>query len=124
MKVMADHSDKRHSEFNAEEMSCKWGIGLGKKKTTLDVTTQMSVMLAIFSLIKRYWTYPLSQKLSRLRIKFYTDTLFSDDTSGRSNKCYQLYYDKDGFLRAFLIRSKSRIGDSLGNVFKDIGIMN
>ena len=59
-----------------------------------------------------------------LRVKFYNDTLFSDDTSVQGNRYDQIYADRDVFVHVFLTRSKAGAGDSLGNVFRDIGIMN
>ena len=68
--------------------------------------TQMNVRLSILTLTKRYPTDLLSQKLGRLSVKFYTDTLFSDDTSVQGNKCAQLYTDGDGFLHVLPMSSK------------------
>ena len=48
--------------------------------------TQTNVWLTILSLTKRYRTDLLSHKLRRLCIKFYTDTIFSDDTSIQGHK--------------------------------------
>ena len=77
MKFVAGYSDKRHSGFSTEELSCKWGIGLENYRETLDFMTQMNVRSEILPLIKRYWTDLLYLILRRLSVKFYTKTLFS-----------------------------------------------
>ena len=59
-----------------------------------------------------------------MRIKFYTETIFAGDTYLQGNKCAQIYADRDGFVHLFLMRSKDGSGDSLGNVVKNIGILN
>ena len=63
---MDSYSDNCHSEVSSEEMSRKWVIGLEKAKATLDVTTQMNVMLSIFPLTNKYRNDLLSQKLRML----------------------------------------------------------
>ena len=84
----------------------------------------MNVRPTKLPLIKRYRTDLLSQKLSRLSVRLYTDALLADDTSMRGNKWAQIYADRVGFVHVFLMRSKAGEGDSIGNVVKDIGIMN
>ena len=95
-----------------------------KEKATLDVTTQKNIRSAILPLTKRYWTDLLSQKLSILSVKFYTDTPFGYNTYVQSNKCAQLYADRDEVVHVLSMRSNDKVGESLGNVVKDIGIMN
>ena len=56
----------------------------------MGVLTNIDVRSAIFPLTKRYRTDILSQKLIMFIIKFYTDNIFSDDTSVRGNKCAQI----------------------------------
>ena len=73
-------------KVSAEELSCKWGIGVEKAKTNLYVMTQMNVRSVILPLDKRYRTYILNHKLRMLSIKFYTETLFADDTFVQGNK--------------------------------------
>ena len=59
-----------------------------------------------------------------LSTKLYTDTLFYDDTSVQGNNCTQLYSKGGGFIYVYMMRYKAGAGDSLGNLVKDIGIMN
>ena len=54
---------------------------------TLDVATQMNVRLDILPPTNIYQTDILSQKLSKFIVTFYTDTIFSDDTSVQGNNC-------------------------------------
>ena len=84
----------------------------------------MNVRSSILPLTKRYPTDILSQKLRILRVKLYTDNIFADYTSVRDNKCAQIYTDRDVFLHVFPMKPKAGAGDSVGNVVKDIGIMN
>ena len=90
----------------------------------MGVLTNIDVRSAIFPLTKRYRTDILSQKLIMFIIKFYTDNIFSDDTSVRGNKCAHIYADGDGFVHILPMRSKLRAGVSVGNVVKYIGAMN
>ena len=90
----------------------------------MGVLTNIDVSSAIFPLTKRYRTDILSQKLIMFIIKFYTDNIFSDDTSVRGNKCAQIYADRYRFVHVFLMRSKAGAVDSLGNLVKDICIIN
>ena len=66
----------------------------------------------------------MSQKLKRLRAKFYTDTLFMDETSTKGNTCAQLYADGDGFVHVYPMQSKKQAGESLHQFVNDVGIMN
>ena len=84
----------------------------------------MNVRSAILPLRKRYRTSLLFPKLSRLSVKFYTDTLFVDNTSVQGNKFVQLYADRDRIVNIFPMWSKAGSGDSPGNVVKYIGIKN
>ena len=101
-----------------------WGIGLSKAKATLEATTQENVRSAILPLTRRYRTDLMSQKLKRLRAKFYTDTLFMDETSTKGNTCAQLYADGDGFVHVYPMQSKKQVGESLHQFVNDVGIMN
>ena len=121
---MADYWDKHHSEVSADDLSRKWGIGLEKAKETLDVTMYMNVRSAILPLTKRYCNDILYQKRRRSSVKFYTDTLFDDEISAWGNKCAQIYADRYRFLHVFPMSSKAGAVDSLGNLVKDICIMN
>ena len=123
-KVKAAYSEKRHSGVSAEELSRMWGIGLSKAKATLEATTQENVRSAILPLTRRYRTDLMSQKLKRLRAKFYTDTLFMDETSTKGNTCAQLYADGDGFVHVYPMQSKKQAGESLHQFVNDVGIMN
>ena len=96
----------------------------GNSKAVLDVTTKINFRSAILPLTNIYQTDILSQKLIRLRIKFYTDTLFAYDTFVRGNTCAQLNADGYRFVHIFPMRSKAGAVDSLDNVVKYIGIMN
>ena len=107
MKAMTDYSDKRFSEVSDEQLYLKWGLGLENSKATLDVMMQMNFRQAILPLTKRYRTDLFSQKLRSLRVNLYTETLFSDETYVRGNKCAQLYAYGEGFLHVFLMRSKA-----------------
>ena len=85
---------------------------------------QMNVRSEILPLTKRYWTDILCHKLRRFLIKFYTETLFSDDNFVQGNKYYQLYAYGDGFIHVFIMRSKSEADDSMGNLVNDIDMGN
>ena len=97
------------------------GLACKRKKSKFGFKTQMNVRSSILSLTKRYRTEILSHKLSRLSVKFYTDTLFDAYNSLRGNKCSQIYSDGEVFAHVFPVRSKAGAGDSMGNVVKDIG---
>ena len=53
MMAMDAYSYKRHSKSSSEELYHEWKIDLEKSKATLDITTQMNVMLIIFPMTKR-----------------------------------------------------------------------
>jgi hypothetical protein len=48
--IKSIETQRRHSIVNAEELSCKWGIGLETAKKTLKVTTQYGIRHAIHPL--------------------------------------------------------------------------
>ena len=120
-KVKAVYSEKRHSGVSVKELSKMWGIGLSRAKATLEATTQEDIRLVILPLTPRYRTDLMSENLKRLRAKFYTDTLFMDETS---TKCAQLYADGDGFVHVYPMQSKRQVGESLHQFLNDVGIMN
>ena len=68
-------SERQHG-VDAGLLSLKWGIGLEKARKTLKNTTQMNIRSALLPLTRRYRTDLLSQRLRRLNIRFYTDTMF------------------------------------------------
>jgi len=79
MQVIAQiRTSERHHGVDASLLSLKWGIGLEKAKNTIDNTTQINIRSAILPLTRRYRTDLLSQRLRRLNIRFYTDSIFKD----------------------------------------------
>ena len=100
------------------------GLECKGKGDFFNVTTHINVRLTILPLTKRCGTDILSQKMRRLSVQFYIDTLFNNGTSVQGNKCDHLYSDGDEFLHVFPMSSNARVGDSMGNAVKDIFIMN
>ena len=118
-------TSKRHNGVDPELLSQKWGIGLEKARSTLKNTTQMNVRSALLPLIRRYRTDLLSQRLKRLKTRFYTDTMLSKvGTPLRGNTCAQIFTDGNGAVFAYPMRSKAQAGTQLLTFIQQVGIPN
>ncbi len=115
----------RHSNITAESLSEKWGIGPGRAKATLRVTTQRGTRSAILPLARRYKADGYFG-VTRLRGKFYTDTLYGPCRSLLGNIGTQIYFHKSGFKAPYhLSRSNGeQIGHSLRDFIHEYGIPN
>ena len=110
-------TSRRYHGVDASLLSLKWGIEL--KNATINNTTQLNIRSAILPLTRRYRTDLLSQRLRRLHTRFYTDTMLSKiGTSLRGNTCAQIFIDGNGAVFAYPMKSKSKAGQQLINLFQ------
>jgi hypothetical protein len=93
-------SSKRHSSVSAEDISCRWGIGLIAANQTVNVTTQLGVKSAIMPLSCHYRTYRFYQ-LRRLKDGFYTDTAILKTLSINGNKYAQIFSKTRNFIAVY-----------------------
>ena len=124
MKIMADYSDKRHSEVRDEDMYRKWGIVLENPRQTC--MSKHRWMLG--------WPYchwPRYNGLVYYLINLGDLSLSPIPTLSllMTLLCKVInfahpYTDGDGFLHVFPMRYKAWAGESLGNVVKYICIIN
>ena len=115
-------SKTRHSKVSPEDLSRKWAIGLDTARKTLKATTQYGVRKGVHPLTRRYRVDHLDLHRRRLNTRFYTDTLFSRNKSGRSNTCAQVYTD-GMFTLVCPMGAKSEVGDTLQLFFDEVGVM-
>ena len=90
-----NYKDKQHRGISADILARKWGILLYKANLTLQSKTQDNVRSSLNPLTRRYRTYFLPQRLSRLNFRFYMDTLFVKYKFIVGNTCAQIFTDRD-----------------------------
>jgi hypothetical protein len=84
------------------------GIGREAAKRTRLVTTQRGIRRMIHpSLTKRYKTNYRQLRYRRLPVTMYTDTMFSTIPSRQKNKAAQIFCTDFGFVRTFLLNSRT-----------------
>ena len=82
----ATSTDKQQHGISANILARKWGIIIDKANLTLQYTTQDNVISALKPLTCLY-RYFLSQRLSSLNCRFYTEKLFKKNKSIDGNTC-------------------------------------
>lgn len=120
--IFVHESGERHSIVSAEDLSRRWGIGLGSAKQTLKVTTQRGVRSAILPLSRRYRSDRFYQN-RRIKCDIYTDTAIAKVKSLNQNKVAQVFANTNNFVAVYPMRAKSMAGDALKEFAHDYGIM-
>ena len=114
-------STTRHSKVTPEELARKWGVGLDTARQTLQATTQYGVRKGVHPLTRRYRVDHLDLHRRRLNTRFYADTLFSRNQSGRQNTCAQVYTNGKFSLVCPMGR-RSEVGGTLATFFDEVGV--
>ena len=122
-KVYTTITNDRYHGIQPDFLARKWGIVLEKTKATLKCTTQESIRSSILPLTRHYRTDLMPQRLRRLIVTWYTDTLFTKMKSIEENTCAQLFTDGE-FVFIKLMTSKAEAAQVLKILARDICVPN
>ena len=120
--IGATKSKPRHSHMKPAKLSQKWDIGFEMEKNTLEVTTQKVLRSSVHPIYRRYRTRQQQFLYNRLHTKFYLDTMFASKRSILGNTCAQIFVNDVGFSKFILMKEKLTAGNSLDELFQDIGV--
>ena len=115
-------SSTREKPISAEALAKNWGVSIEVAKKTRAATTQRGVRFITPSMSKPYRTNDRMLRYRRLRVDMFTDTMFSDVTSKRGNKCAQIYCTNFGWVRAYPMKKKSQAHETFSNLCSTIGV--
>jgi hypothetical protein len=103
------------AQLTPQVLVTNWGINLRTAARTVQATTQRGIRTVLHpTLSRRFRTNDRQQRYRRrLPIDCFTDTLFSNTTSRRNNKCAQIFEMSDGWCRAFPMSKKSHAHEGL-----------
>jgi hypothetical protein len=92
---------------------------------TVQATTQRGIRTVLHpTLSRRFRTNDRQLRYRRLPIDCFTDTLFSNTTSRRNNKCAHIFATPDGWCRAFPMAKKSQAHEGLSLLLQREGAPN
>ena len=119
----ATYTYKQHHGIITDMLSRKWVIILDKSNNTLQSTTQDNARSYLKLLTQWYRKYFLLQRLSRLNLRFYIDTLFAKDKSIVGKTCALIFEDGE-FVEIISMKYKSEAGSTLYRIKWDVGVAN
>ena len=124
--VSSIKTEPKGPAITAETLARNWGIGLEKAEKTIRVTTQRGVRTVLHpSLSTRYRTNDRQLRYRRLPIDLFTDTMKANVKSyGRGNRYAQVYCTPDGWTRAFPMKKRQQVHETVDLLFKRDGVPN
>ena len=112
-------------QLTPQVLATNWGINLRTAARTVQATTQRGIRTVLHpTLSRRFRTNDRQLRYRRLPIDCFTDTLFSNTTSRRNNKCAQIFATPDGWCRAFPMSKKSQAHEGLSLLLQREGAPN
>ena len=116
--AIAKIQTKQHKGIEPQVLARRWGIGIEAAINTINRTTQRGVRTVLHpSLSRRFWTNDRQLRYRRLPIDIFADTMFSDTKSRRSNTCAEVYCARNGWKRAFPMKTKAQAHETLSLLF-------
>ena len=113
---------RRHASATPECISDIFGVSRDTAKQMLQVTTQHGIRSAEHPLRRRYQMDLLSLKYRHLNTTMYNDMMHFNVKSLSQHKCTQVYATND-FAMAYPVRAERFIGNTLGLLAEDVGIL-
>ena len=120
--IMAMASSGKTTALTKEILARRWGCGLESAKQTLKVTTQFGIRNVIHPYDKRYKTTFDHMRFPNLASKYYSDTMFTKQTSVRQNRMAQIFTDGKGDTHLYPLKRKAQVGRSLMSFIQDVGV--
>ena len=112
-------------QLTPQVLATNWGIDVRTAARTVQATTQRGIRTVLHpTLSRRFRTNDRQLRYRRLPIDCFTDTLFSNTTSRRNNKCAQIFATPDGWCRAFPMAKKSQAHEGLSLLLQREGAPN
>jgi hypothetical protein len=106
-----------------EELARCWNIGLSAAKRTLLATTQRGVKdIASWTPTQRVKPTTSQLRYRHLRTSVYTNTMFSCVMSLSGNTCAQIYVNDLDWTRAYTMKSKGNVHETLDLLFHREGV--
>ena len=105
-----------------------WKYGIETAIKTIEATTFRHYRNTVKGLPKRYrpsWDFMRYRQIGLPAGEFYTDTMISKVRPIRGHICAQIYGNKFGYIKAYLLEKhdKQFLGDSLSLILQDTGVM-
>ncbi len=111
-------------QLTPQVLATNWGI-IKTAAQTVKATTQRGIRTVLHpTLSRRFRTNNRQLRYRRLPIDCFTDTLFSNTTSRRNNKCMQKLATADGWCRTFPMSKKSLAHEGLSLLLQQEGAPN
>ena len=119
------HSRAGDSHLTPQVLVTNWGIDVKTAARTVKATTQRGIRTVLHPTLSRHFrTNDWQLRYRRLPIDCFTDTLFSNTTSRRNNKCAQIFTTLDGWCRALPMSKKSQAHERLSLLLPQEGAPN
>ena len=115
----------KDNTLTTERLAKMWNISLKAAKRTLSSTTHSSIRSNEVFLTRRLRTDIYQRRYNVLGgefARFHTDTLYFKVKSLSEHTCAQVYANKSGFTKLYLMENKSQAHNTLANFIHEIGI--
>ena len=122
--VMVKPKDRLTPEYLAQI----WKCGLETARKTIEASTCAHYRNVTKGLTKRFKPTRDFMRYRQIRLpagEFFTDTMMAKVRSVRGYTCAQIYGNKFGFIKAYLMENhnKQSVGDTLSLMIQEVGVM-
>ncbi len=121
--IRATSSSDHRSSVTAEQLARRWGTSVTVAQNTLKVTTQRGVRFVTKeNLSRRFRTRQAQLQYRHLRTNVFSDTMFSEVKSIRSNTCAQVFVTDETYSRVYPMKTKADAFVALNSFVQSVGI--
>ena len=119
---------KPKNSLTPEYLSQIWHCGLETAKKTIEASTCSHYRNVVKGLTKRFKPARNFMRYRQIRLpagEFYTDTMMAKVRSIRGHTCAQVYGNKFGFIKSYLMddHNMQSVGDTLSLMIQDVGVV-
>jgi hypothetical protein len=110
-------------KMDASTLARRWGIGLEAATRTLKKTTQRGIRTTLDpTLDRQFRTNDRQLRYRRLPTTLFADTLLASKPSRRKNTCAEVFVHRNGWKRAYPMKTKSQAHEALSLLFAREGV--
>ena len=116
--MIAEIKTRTQQNIEPHVLARRWNIGIKAARNTICRTTQRGTRTVLHpSLSRRFRTNDRQLRYRRLPVDLFANTMFSETQCCRSNTCAEVYCARNGWKRAFPMRSKAQAHETLSLLF-------
>ena len=121
--TIASIKTSKEHRLTSDILAKRWGISQQQAQRTLQSTTQRGIRTVLHpTLSRRFRSNDRQLRYRRIQQELYTDTMFASNKSSRGNTCAQIFCARNGWCRAYPLRTKGDAHHALSTLFRNEGV--